>query len=298
LFVARGLTDVLIAQLAGGVTSLFLDVGWNLKVLGFTIGVSLLACLLFGVAPAIKATALAPAAALRAGGRGITASRERFGLRRALVVTQVALSLVLLIGALMFTRSLYNILTIDPGFDQDVIHVDLTHRSLMTDDAERGRAQRIALADKLSAIPGVAGVAITDNMLLGGSFWNEFIFVDGSTERTLSNFMRVSSNFFELLEIPIVKGRSFQATDVAQAPRVAIVNEAFVTRVMKGADPIGRALWIEALPGQPIDKIEIVGVSRNTKYDDIKKNDQPLVHLAVSQSNDFRTTAKFVVKPR
>src|SRR6185503_10966972 len=111
LFVARGLSAVLVAQLAGGMSSLFLDLGWNFKVLGFTTGVALLACVLFGVAPAIKATALAPAVALRTGGRGLTASRERFGLRRSLVIAQVALSLVLLIGALMFTRTLYNILT-------------------------------------------------------------------------------------------------------------------------------------------------------------------------------------------
>jgi ABC-type antimicrobial peptide transport system permease subunit len=253
LFVARGLSAVLVAQLAGGMSSLFLDLGWNVKVLGFTTGVSLLACLLFGVAPAIEATALAPAAALKAGGRGLTASRERFGLRRGLVVAQVALSLVLLIGALMVTRTLYNILTIYSGFVQGVILVNLAHRSLMTDDVERA-AQRLEILDKLAAIPGVAGAATTDNMLLASSFWNEFIFVDGDRERALANFMRVSPNFFELIEIPLLKGRGFSPGDVAAAPRVAIVNEEFVRKVLKGAEPIGRVLWIEGPAGQPIER--------------------------------------------
>jgi predicted permease len=204
----------------------------------------------------------------------------------------------LLIGALMFTRTLYNILTIDAGFDQDVIHVDLTHRSLMTSDAARGRAQRLELLEKLAAIPGVAGVANTDNMLLAGSFWNEFILVDGGGERALANFMRVSPNFFELLDIPVLKGRTFGPGDVAEAPRVAVVNQEFVRRVLNGAEPLGRVLWIEPAPDQPIEKIEIVGVTRDTKYDDIKRAVSPLVHLPVSQSDDFRTSARYVVKPR
>jgi predicted permease len=298
VLVARALSAVLVAQLAGGMSSLFLDLGWNLQVLGFTIGVSLLACLLFGVAPAIKATALAPVVALKAGGRGITSSRERFGVRRALVVAQVALSLVLLIGALMFTRTLYNLLTVDAGFDQNVAAVNLSHRSLMTSDAERGRAQRIELQERIAATPGVAGVAIVDNGLLTGGFWNEFVLVSDGQEKTLSNFTRVSSNYFELLQVPILKGRPFSSADVGQSPPVAVVNETFVRKVLKGADPIGRVLWVDPVPGRPVKKIEIVGVARDTKYQDIRDEFEPIVHLSTAQSDDFRAGARFIVKTR
>jgi predicted permease len=213
-------------------------------------------------------------------------------------VAQVALSLVLLIGALMFTRTLYNLLSVDPGFDQDVVQVRMTHRSLATTDAARGQAQRAELRDTLAAIPGVEGVAITDNMLLGGSFWNEFVMVDGIDQKGLSNYMRVSANFFGLLDIPLVRGRNFSDRDVMQAPPVVIVNETFVRQILKGADPLGRLMWAVGAPGEPLRKMEIIGVARDTKYGSIKDEFEPLVHLVATQSDDFGASATFVVKPR
>lgn len=296
VLVAGALSGVLVSQLAIGMGSLFLDLDWNLEVFGFTTGVALLACVLFGLAPALKATALTPASALRAGGRGLTAGRERFGLRRALVVAQVALSLVLLIGALFFARTLYNLWTIDAGFDQEVAYVNLTHRSLAPADPDRARAQRVELQEKLSAIPGVAGVAITDNMMLSGSSWNEFVLTDANSPRALSNFMRASPNFFLLVGMPILQGRGFGAADVAQAPAVAVVNEMFVKTILNGADPIGHRFWVEPAPGLAAEKIEIVGVTRDTKYQGLKEKLEPLVVLPITQSTDFRATAQFVLK--
>jgi putative ABC transport system permease protein len=298
VLVARGLSQLLVAQLAGGMGALFIDLTWNFKIFGFTAGVSLLACLLFGLAPALKATALAPAAALKSGGRGTTGGRERFGLRRALVVAQVALSLVLLIGALLFTRTLYNILTIDAGFDQDLVVVDLQHRSLMTDDDAMGLAVRRAIAERIAAIPGVAGAVLTETSPLSGGFWNEHVFVDGVTEYTLANFMTVDANYFATLGIPILKGRTFGPGDTHQASPVAVVNEAFVRKLFPDRDPIGHVLWVEAVPGQPVEKVQIVGVARNTKYADIRDDFEPLVHVAMTQSRRYRDYARVLVKPR
>jgi putative ABC transport system permease protein len=298
VLVARALAVVLVAQLAGGMGAVFLDLAWNFQVLGFTAGVSTLACLLFGLAPAFKATALAPAIALKAGSRGSTAGGERFGLRPSLVVAQVALSLVLLIGALLFTRTLYNLLTIDAGFDQNVVQVDLADPSLMTDDARRGLEVRVDLQERVAAIPGVAGAVLVDNQPLGGGFWNEAVFVDGVPEKAVSNFTRVTGNYFEVIGIPIVRGRTFQPSDAHGAPPVAIVNEAFVRKLLPGRDPIGRRLWVETGPGQPSVKIEIIGVARDTKYQDIKDDFEPLVHVAMTQSNEFRDFARLLVKPR
>lgn len=295
LVAARMLSAVLVSQLAGGSTSVFIDLSWNGTVFGFTAGVSLLACLLFGLAPALKATALSPAASLR-GTRGVTDSRERFGLRRTLVVAQVALSLVLLFGALLFTRTLYNLLTIDPGFDHEVLVVDLTHRSLANAEPAQGLAPRVELRERLAALPGVAGVSMAEHVLRSGSSWNEFIEVDGATDRALANFARVDGDFFDVLRIPLLKGRTFDRRDVAQSPRVAVVNETFAREVLKGADPLGRLLWVEVAPGKPIEKIEIVGVTRDTKYDSIRQAFEPLVHVPVSQASSFGALARFVIK--
>jgi putative ABC transport system permease protein len=295
VLVARGLTGVLVAQLAGGATSFFIDLSWNFKVLGFTAGVSLLACLLFGLAPALKATSLTPAIALKSGGRGTTEGRERFGLRRVLVVAQVALSLVLLLGALLFTRTLYNLLTIDAGFDQRALFVDLSHKSLLAADSARNESLRRELQESLAAVPGVAGVALADYVPLSGGSWNEYVFVDGATEKTLANFNRVSSNYFATLGVPLIKGRTFSGSDVLQAPAVAVVNEAFVRKILPGIEPLGHVLWVEPPAGKPIEKIEIVGVARDTKYQDIKEDFAPLVHLAAAQSTEYFDSVSFVV---
>ena len=116
---AQGLSRGLVAFLNTSNNPIFVGIGIDTRMLGFTAAVAVTACLLFGLVPAFRATHLAPAAAMRGAGRGMTAGRERFSLRRALVATQVALSLVLLVGALLFVRSLRNLLAVDAGFHSE-----------------------------------------------------------------------------------------------------------------------------------------------------------------------------------
>jgi putative ABC transport system permease protein len=296
--VARGLTAILVAQLAAGMSSLFLDLSWNLPVFAFTAGVAAVACLLFGLAPALKATALSPSMALKAGGRGLTEIRERFGLRRMLVVAQVALSLVLLLGALMFTRTLYNVLTIDAGFNQQVIHVDLRHPSFRSDDPAKQLMTRTDMQARLAAIPGVAGVTLASNAPLGNSWWNEHVFTDASKDKTLTDYTIVGDNYFEVLGVPILSGRAFNATDTLGSPPVAVVNESFVRKAIPNTDPIGHLLWVEQSDNQAIKKVQIVGVARDTKYGDIHDNFEPIVHLAASQDGEPKYSMRLIIKPR
>src|SRR5205823_12209776 len=125
---AQGLSRALVAFLSTRENSLFVGLNLDLRVLGFMAGIALLTCLLFGLAPAVRATSIAPASAMRAGGRGVTTGRERFSLRRALVVAQISLSLVLLVGAFLFVRSLQKLLDVHPGFRPEgivAVRVDL-----------------------------------------------------------------------------------------------------------------------------------------------------------------------------
>jgi predicted permease len=300
IVVARGLTTILIAQIASGFGNIFIDLTWNTQMFAFTAGVSVLACLLFGLMPALKATSLSPASTLRAGARGLTMSRERFGLRRLLVVTQVALSLVLLLGALLFSRTLYNLLSIDTGFDQRVLVVYLTHQSL-AGDVDRGRAMREDIRGRLAAIPGVDTVAQADYVPLEGSFWNEMAMIDtptGPGDKVLANFTRVGNGYFETMQVPIVRGRDFDARDARQAPPVAIVNETFVKKTMPGADPIGRIVRRETPPDQPTQTWQIVGVSRDAKHTDLREDFEPLVILPATQADRAEDWTRFVIKPR
>jgi putative ABC transport system permease protein len=296
--VARGLTAILVAQLAAGMSSLFLDLSWNLPVFAFTAAVAAVACLLFGLAPALKATALSPSTALKAGGRGLSEIRERFGLRRMLVVAQVALSLVLLLGALMFTRTLYNVLTIDAGFNQQVIHVDLRHPSFRSEDPATQSMIRTDMQARLAGIPGVAGVALASNAPLGDSWWNEHVLTDASKDKTLTNYTIVGDNYFDVLGIPLLKGRAFNATDTPGSPPVAVVNESFVRKTFPNTDPIGHLLWVEESDNQAIKKVQIVGVARDTKYGDIHDKFEPIVHLAASQDGEPKYSMRLIVKPR
>ena len=300
IVIARGLTAILVAQIAAGFGNIFIDLTWNGQMFLFTAGVSALACLLFGLVPALKATSLSPATTLRAGSRGLTMSRERFGLRRLLVVTQVALSLVLLLGALLFSRTLYNLLSIDTGFDQQVLVVLVSHKSL-EGDVDRGRAMREDIRERLAAIPGVDKVAQADFVPLEGSFWNEMAMIDtasGPGEKVLTNFTRVGKGYFETMQVPILRGRDFDERDARQAPPVAIVNEMFVRKTLGNADPIGRIVRLETAPGAPAQTWEIVGVTRDAKHTDLREDFEPLVVLPATQATRAEDWARFVIKPR
>jgi putative ABC transport system permease protein len=296
--VARGLTDILVAQLAAGAGSLFLDLSWNMNVFAFTAGVAAAACLLFGLAPAVQATALAPVTALKAGGRGNSEARgRRFGLRKGLVVAQVALSLVLLIGALLFGQTLYNVLSIDAGFDQQVIQVELAHPSLQPEDQVQLQIVREDIRQRIAAAPGIDEAVLVNNAPLTGNWRNEYVFADGKPEKALANFSTVGPNFFAALGVPILKGRAFSTADSLNAAPVAVVNETFVRKFFPNQEPIGNRIWIEVAEGTPITKIEVVGVSRDTKYGDIRDAFDPVVHLPMAQNSDGRLV-RILVKPR
>jgi predicted permease len=298
--VAKALTTVLVAQLAAGFGNIFIDLTWNTQMFAFTAGVSIVACLLFGLMPALKATALSPASTLRAGARGLTMSSERFGLRRLLVVTQVALSLVLLLGALLFSRTLYNLLSIDTGFDQKVLVVMLSHQTL-AGDLDRGRAIRDDIRERFAAIPGVERVAQADYVPLEGSFWNDNVMIDtpsGPGDKVLANFSRVGKGYFETMQIPITRGRDFDSRDTRQSTPVAIVNEIFVKKALGGADPLGRIIRLETPPSAPAQTWEIVGVTRDAKHTDLRKDFEPVVILPVTQETRAADWARFVIKPR
>ena len=298
---ARVLTTILITQIASGLGPVFIDLSWNTKMFAFTAAVAAIACLLFGLAPALKATALSPATALRAGGRGLTLSRERFGVRRLLVVTQVALSLVLLLGALLFSRTLYNLLSIDTGFDQQVVVAFLNDESL-AGDVDRGRVMRDDIRERLRGIPGVEYVAQADFVPLDGSFWNEVARAElpggGLSDKLVANFSRVGTGYFETLQVPIVRGRDFDERDTRQAQPVAIVNETFVRKAFNGADPIGRVIRLETAPNAPAETWQIVGVSGDAKHTSLKEDFEPLVILPATQAKEADDWVRFVIKPR
>jgi predicted permease len=217
---AHGLSRFLVAFLSTQSTTLFLNLHPDWRVLAFTGGMAILTCRLFGLTPAIQASHTAPGEAMKVNSRGLTAARLRFGLRRALVVIQVALSLVLLVGALLFVQTLQTLSNLDAGFQQSHIlisDVDLSHLQIPM-------AQRLAFKQAcLRAIPGITSVAQVAIVPVSGIGWNDNVNVNGSdAQRRLSNFNRVSPQYFQTMGTPLMAGRDLLDTDTDSSPRVAI----------------------------------------------------------------------------
>jgi len=215
----------------------------------------------------------------------MTANREGVSLRRVLVVSQVALSLVLMVGALLFTRSLYNLITLDAGFAQDgVLQTDMNLAPLNL-PSERRYAVKRELLDRLRAMPGVEAGAFANVVPLGGNNWGDMIFVNSArgVEKGFANFNRISPDYFKTLGIQLLAGRDFGDGDTPAAPKVAIVNESFARRYLDGASPLGRTFRIEAGPGETEYTYEIVAMAHDTKYDDLRAEFKPIIYLPASQ---------------
>jgi putative ABC transport system permease protein len=250
--------------------------------LGFTAALAAGACVLFGLAPAVRATRTEPVSALKAGARGTTGGRESFGLRRALVVVQLALSLVLVVGALLFVRTLQNLINVDPGFrDDGVLVAALNFRQSGAPDTQQV-ALRQDLLERLARAAGVRSAAAVFISPLDGSGWNKGIVIDG-TEGRGSNLNWVSSGFFATMGTPLLRGRDFDEHDTLAAPRVAIVNESFARVFFGGKNPLGRTFQLVEGPGEPQPAYQIVGLVRDTKYTSLREPFGPIAFFPTRQ---------------
>jgi putative ABC transport system permease protein len=296
---AQTLSQFLVAFLSTSADPVFLDLALDWRVLGFAAGLAVLTCLLFGLAPAIRATRMEPGAVMKAGGRGMTAGHERFSLRRALVVSQVALSLVLVAGALLFSRSLGKLLTVDTGFRQEgVLTARVVFQQLKL-PSERNSVFKDELLNRIRAIPGVEAAAIAHEIPLrdwgGAKAW-----MDGADARQGQNtsLSRIGPDYFKTLQITLLAGRDFDARDRVGAPKVAIVNEAFARKFLNGANPVGQRFWIEATPGSPDTPYEIVGLVRDTKYGDLREEFRSVAYYAAPQDPDSGAGGQFMIRSR
>ena len=285
LLAAYRLSRALVLLLGAGNGSAYLNLDIDWRVFAFTCVLAILTCLLFGLAPALRATTGGPSSVLKSSGRGITTDREKFGLRRFLVAAQIALSLVLLVGALLFAGSLRNLLRAQTGFRQDGILI--ANLSFARADASQVRVlsfQRALLA-RIQGGHGVISVADTSVIPIGGSSWSNRTWMDGADSARSRDvlFSRISPGYFRTLGTPLLDGRDFDDRDMPASQKVAIVNEAFARRVANMANPVGQRFRVEATPSTPEMVYEIIGVAGNTKYRTLRENFEPVFYLPLSQ---------------
>lgn len=278
LAVARVGAHALVSGLSTSTNRTALDFALDWRVLAFTIGTTAVAAMLFGVGPALRAAGAHPQEALASGGRGTKAGRA--GVSGALVIVQVALSLVLVVSAGLFGRSLGALSRLDPGFDRDpvlIVEIEKSGRVRLPD----GVLEQVINAAR--AIPGVRAAAASVVTPARGQSSDRAVEVAGEPppddRRAYQN--AVTPGWFATYGTRVVAGRDFNDRDVATAPAVAVVNRAFVKRFLPGKDPLGRVIKEPESPSA----LTIIGVVEDAAYRNLREPITPTLYRAYAQSD-------------
>ncbi|HEX5964699.1 MAG TPA: ABC transporter permease [Pyrinomonadaceae bacterium] len=259
------------------------DFSFDWRVLVFTLGVSVLTGVLFGLVPALQTTRPDLVSSLKDDSIGSINQRfRRLGLRDALVISQLALSLVLLISAALFVRSLRHAVNFDPGFAaQSLVTAALDTRAARF-NREQGQAFYEQMTERMRNVPGVSAATFTVVVPITGGGQRRNVEIQGyqrqASEDMELNTNVVGSDFFRTLDIPIVRGRAFGPQDRTGAG-VAIVNEEFARRYFNG-DALGQRLKVDSEG----EYLEIVGIARTAKYRDLREEPLPFIYLPLSQN--------------
>ncbi|HMY73676.1 MAG TPA: ABC transporter permease, partial [Blastocatellia bacterium] len=257
----------------GGRSMRALEPRLDWRVLGFTLGLSLLTGIVFGLAPAWRSTKVDLTPALKDSGRSSSVS-SRSLLSRGLVVLQVALSLLLLVGAGLFLRTLVNLQRVDPGFNtRNLLLFGITPGFIGYKDEKLAQLYQ-QIAERLETLPGVQGVTFSTNTLLSNGSSSRSVFLraaltappdaEGRIKASGTGYVNhVRENFLEAMGIPLLAGRTLQTQDDARTPKVVVVNQTFANQYFPNENPIGKRFTFDF---KKPDEVEIIGVAKDAKY--------------------------------
>lgn len=294
---AQWASRLLVQFLSTTNASVFLDLSIDIRVLGFTTAVAIGTGILFGLAPAWQGTRVDPHFAMKANARGVVESQAGFSLGKILVASQVALSLVLLIGAGLMLKTFAKLATLDTGFDKKqvlLMRLDPRYASVLPD---RRLSLYQDLQRRLAAVPGVQSASFADITPVSGSSSYQVIHVDGhmakSPEDSVVWINSISAGFFATMETPFIAGRDFDAHDTPQAPLVAVVNESMANKFFGSLrDAVGKTFRPGGSGGSPI---QIIGVVKDTKYKSLRAEGEAIAYYPLSQLPPMRW-ANFVLR--
>jgi predicted permease len=287
---------MLIAALPGDPAARSLSSDPDLRVTVFALAVGILTALVFGIVPALQATRATVTSALKEESGSVAGGGRQARLRRLLVVAQVALSMLLLAGAGLFARSLYNLKALDPGFRVDNLFAFSIDPSLSGYEGDRLTDLYRRTQEELSAVPGVRSVSMSETGTLNGNQWSMTVRVDGyqakEGEDMNPSVDGVGPRYFATMGIPLVSGREFTERDAKGAPKVAVINEAMAKYFFNGTNPIGRRFGFGR--GTATD-IEIVGVSRDVRSLELRDQAPRFIYIPYAQ-DDTVTQLTFYVR--
>jgi putative ABC transport system permease protein len=279
-------SQLLVAQLSTSTTRVFLDLTLDWRVLAFTSGVAIATAILFGIAPALTGTRVQPGESLKEQGRGNSTGR-RLSPANLLVMAQVALSLVLLVAAGLFTRTFTTLTAMDPGFQREgLLLVSVNAQPLAIEPAARLDVYQRVRETALQA-PGVTSAALSAVTPVSGSTWNNIFEFPGGPERSerdrVVNINYVSPDFFKTFGTRLIAGRDFASADRAGAPDVVIVNESFARKYFEGENPVGRRVVQPGFNNRPTKTFEIVGYVEDSVYRSLREPMSPTAYLPLLQ---------------
>ncbi|OLB83126.1 MAG: hypothetical protein AUI12_17110 [Acidobacteria bacterium 13_2_20CM_2_57_6] len=256
LFLAFAISRLLVAFISTPQSQIFLDLGMDWRLLAFTTALAVLTTVSFGLAPAVRATRAEPATLLQSGSRGMSGGRERFS----------------------------NLTTLNVGFLQSGILVtDVDFKRLQIPE-ERFTEYKRDILKHVQAMPGVKSAASAMLVPFGGSTWNDNVLLEGSDQDAGVVWLNyLGAGYFQTIGTPLLAGRDFDDRDTATSVKVAIVNQAFVRKILKGVDPLGKRFRIHEPPGKPRPLYEIVGVTGDNKFQDMHEEFLPFMYFPGTQ---------------
>jgi putative ABC transport system permease protein len=272
---------------------LSLELPLDLRLIAVMLGVAFLTCLAFGLVPAWRASRVSAVNAMKANGRTSSGSRDSAALRRVLVVTQVACSLLLLFGGLLFATTLRNLLGVDAGFEsRDVSTARVNFSSLSVPPPAR-RALTADLLDRIRQAPGVISAAEVRHVPLAGTGSSAILSTESEpTGKTSVRLNAMSSGYLRTMGVELLAGRDFDSRDSRAAPKVAIVNRTFARRLGLRDNPVGQTFRRPATS----DVFEVIGLVPDSKYLTLREDPLPIMFVPIAQLTVPTPFTDFVVR--
>jgi putative ABC transport system permease protein len=282
-----------------------LDLSLDVRLLAFTSGIAVLTGLAFGIAPAWRGTRVDPQSTLKANARGVIEG-ARFGLGKLLVMAQVALSLLVVVGAGLMLSTFWKLISLDAGFERS--HVLLVTVNLRDGNYPRERWSAVyrEMLDQLRSAPGVRSASISSFTPVCHCRWMAEVMLQGYTPKSrndalanfnpMVNFNNVSDRYFETIGTPMAAGRDFNGHDTATSPNVAIVSKSMAQKYFGAANPLGQHFRIRDgdFIGNPV---EIVGIVEDAKYYSLRAEPSPLIFIPWSQGGPAGPLTTFELRP-
>ena len=260
-----------------------IDLSFDARVIGFTLVISVLTGLVFGIIPAIKASGTDINEILKTGGRGGTLGWTHNRLRGLLVISEIALALVALVGSGLFVRSMQKAQQFNPGFESQNLFQLLFDLGALRYDADHGQQFFRDVIERAKSVPGVVSASVSSNGVFGGGFagtiFREGEQTDPNNRGTLVNFDDVTPGHFETMRIRLLSGRDFTDYDRENTTPVVIINEAMARMVWPGQEPVGKRFSIVTEP----KLLQVVGVVGTTVIGQIGEDPQPIAYLPMRQ---------------